>query len=81
MMLWIIMIGGMASVGTVDQVWFTNVLADSRSAAGIVGTGELALSLTDFLWNDFYVGPIFEEFWDDVAVTQIIVIGELDKGD
>jgi hypothetical protein len=43
------MIGGLASVETVDQVWFTKVLADWCSAAGIVGTGELALFLTEFL--------------------------------
>lgn len=75
------MMGGLANVGAGDQGWFTNVLADSCSAAGIIGTRELALSLTELLWSDFYMGPIFEKFWDDVAARQSIAIGELDEGD
>ena len=74
------MVGGLASVGTVNQGWFGNILADSCSAAGIVGRGELALFLTELLWSDFYTGPIFEKFWDDVASKQVIAVGELDEG-
>jgi hypothetical protein len=63
MMLWIIMMGGLASVGSENQVWFIKVLAESCRATGIAGTVELALSLSDFLWSEFYLGSFFNEFW------------------
>lgn len=80
MMLWIIMVGGLASIGTEDQVWFVKLLAESCRAAGIAGTAELALSLTEFLWSEFYLGPIFEGFWDDVFLAQAIEM-ENDNGE
>jgi hypothetical protein len=73
MMLWIIMIGGLGSLGTEDQEWFIQLLAQSCHGAGIDGTAELALSLTEFLWSGFYLGPIFDEFWDDVAVARAVM--------
>jgi hypothetical protein len=80
MMLWIIMIGGLGSVGTGDQEWFIQLLAQSCHAAGIDGTAELALSLREFLWSDFYLGPIFDELWDDVAVARAILDARNDIG-
>ncbi|KAH6712475.1 hypothetical protein BKA61DRAFT_736866 [Leptodontidium sp. MPI-SDFR-AT-0119] len=74
MMLWIIMMGGLASIGTPDQGWFIKLLEESCRAAGIAGTAELALSLTEFLWSEFYLGPIFEDFWDDVFLAQAVEI-------
>jgi hypothetical protein len=73
MMLWIIMIGGLGSIGTDDQGWFIQLLAQSWYVAGIAGTAELALSLAEFLWSDFYLGPIFDEFWNDVAVARAVL--------
>jgi hypothetical protein len=70
MMLWIIMIGAMGSIGTADQEWFTQLLARSCCAAGISGTTDLSLSLREFLWSDFYLGSIFHQFWEDVALAQ-----------
>jgi hypothetical protein len=70
MMLWIIMIGAMGSVGTADQEWFTQLLARLCCAAGISGTTELSLCLREFLWSDFYLGSIFDQFWEDVALAQ-----------
>jgi hypothetical protein len=29
---------------------------------------------------DFYMGSIFEKFWDDVAATQVFAVGEVDEG-
>jgi len=74
------MVGGLASVGTVNQAWFTDIIAGSCSATGLVGTGELAPFLRDFLWSDLYTWPIFEKFWDDVASKQVIAVDELDEG-
>jgi hypothetical protein len=68
--LWVILIGGLCSVGTDDQLWFVQLLAQLCSASGIAGTTELSLSLTEFLWSDFYLGPFFDEFWSEFAVTQ-----------
>lgn len=67
MMLWIIMIGGMASIGSEDYMWFIKLLAESCRVAGIGGTTELALFMTEFLWSQYYLGPIFEDFWADVT--------------
>jgi hypothetical protein len=69
--LWVIMIGGLCSVGSEDELWFVQLLAQLCCASGIAGTAELALSLTEFLWSDFYLGPLFDEFWNEFAVAHL----------
>jgi hypothetical protein len=66
-MLWIITVGGLASIGSEHQAWYIKLLAESCRAAGIARTAELALFLTEFLWSEFYLGSIFNEFWADVT--------------
>ncbi|KAE9380996.1 hypothetical protein N431DRAFT_477794 [Stipitochalara longipes BDJ] len=73
MVLWIIMIGGLASIGSDDQRWFIQLLAHSCFAAGISRADELATSLTEFLWTDFYLGPLLDEFWNDLSVAQTVM--------
>ncbi|KAE9372733.1 hypothetical protein N431DRAFT_409051 [Stipitochalara longipes BDJ] len=73
MMLWVIMIGGLGSIETGNQGWFIQLLAKSWHVAGIFGTAELALSLNEFLWSDFYLGPMFNEFWNGVAVARAVL--------
>jgi hypothetical protein len=81
MILWILLMGGLASEGNIiDQVWFIKTLANSCFDAGIVGTVELSLFLSDFLWSDFYISPAFKEFWDTFTVTQAAMTREVDKG-
>ena len=70
MMLWIILIGGLSSEGTADQDWFTKTLANACCSSGIVGTRDLPVFLSEFLWSDFYMGPAFEHFWAAVARAQ-----------
>jgi len=70
MMLWIILIGGLSSEGTADQDWFTKTLANACCSSGIVGTRDLPVFLSEFLWSDFYMGPAFEDFWAVVARAQ-----------
>ncbi|KAE9362796.1 hypothetical protein N431DRAFT_357902, partial [Stipitochalara longipes BDJ] len=70
MMLWIIMIGGLAGAGAEDQGWFARLLGESCCAAGIIGADELAISLTGCIWSDSYFLPIFKGFWDDFAAEQ-----------
>jgi hypothetical protein len=77
MILWIITIGGLASVGTGDQAWFTNTLSEECFAAGIREPGELSLFLAEFLWSDFYLGAVFKEFWENVFIVQAIQADEL----
>ncbi len=48
------MTGGLRSVGTEDQVWFIRLLAQFCCATGITGMNEIALSLTEFVWSEFY---------------------------
>ncbi|CZR65887.1 uncharacterized protein PAC_15787 [Phialocephala subalpina] len=79
MMLWVIMMGGLASIRTPDQGWFATQLAEFCNAAGIDGTDELATYLAEFMWSDFYLGLVFKEFWDDVSVA-LFVIKEMSKG-
>jgi hypothetical protein len=67
MTLWIVMIGGMASLGTEHIKWFIELLVELCRAAGIATTAELALTLNEFLWSDFYLTcPLFYGFWDDL---------------
>src|SRR5450756_1259987 len=75
MMLWIIMMGGLASIGTEEQGWFSKLLAELCYAADIVVTAELAMFLKGFLWSDFYLDHSFKEFWDAVAVAQEVEAG------
>jgi hypothetical protein len=73
MMLWIIMVGGLAGNTTDNQAWFAKLFADSCLAAGIKKTTELALVLKDFLWSDSYLDPICKEFWDDFTAALAVV--------
>lgn len=70
MLLWIIMMGGLGSIGTEEQEWFSELLAELCFATDIVGTAELAMFLKEFLWSDFYLDHSFKEFWDAVAVAR-----------
>ena len=82
MMLWIIMVGGLAGTGTDNQGWFAELLSESCLAAGINRMAELALFLSEFLWSGSYLGPVCKEFWDDVAAAQAIKAGnEMNSGD
>jgi hypothetical protein len=81
MIIWIILMGGLASQGTTHQEWFVKTLANSCSYARIFGTLELSLFLSSFLWSDFYLGPVFEEFWSAIAAAQTMNNDEGDDGD
>jgi len=69
MMLWIIMVGGLASTGTENQGWFAELFSESCLAVGINRITELALFLLEFLWSDSYISPVCKEFWDDFAAA------------
>ena len=71
MMLWIIMVGGLASTGTENQGWFAEIFSESCHAAGINRMSELALFLSEFLWSESYIGPVCKEFWDDVSAARM----------
>jgi hypothetical protein len=75
MLLWIIMMGGLGSIGTEEQEWFSELLAELCFATDIVGTAELAMFLKEFLWSDFYLDHSFKEFWDAVAVALEVEAG------
>jgi hypothetical protein len=69
MMLWVIMLGGLASTEIEDRKWFIKLLAELCLAAGIGTIAELALFLSEFLWSDFYlICPLFDEFWNDLTI-------------
>lgn len=80
MMLWVVMMGGLASIGgpgAGDTKWFVQLLADMCCAAGIGTKGELARFLEKFLWSEFYlVCPLFREFWDGFmdAITEGLIV-------
>jgi len=80
MILWIITIGGLASIGSVNQPWFIKLLAQLCRAAGIAGQAELASLLADFLWSGFYLGHIFNGFWADLRGRLVKAVHELDRG-
>ncbi|KAE9378435.1 hypothetical protein N431DRAFT_366976 [Stipitochalara longipes BDJ] len=70
MMLWIILVGGLASEGTAEEAWFIKTLAKSCCSVGIVGRVALSHFLSEFLWSDFYLGLAFKDFWYAVTVAQ-----------
>jgi hypothetical protein len=84
MMLWILLMGGLGSIGTDNQWWYAKLVAESCIATGIAKTTEIAFFLTEFFWTDLYLCPIYTEFWDDIAViveggnTVATVVDELD---
>ena len=65
------MIGGIGGVGTPDQRWFAETLADACHAAGMRARTEIASTLANFLWTDQYLGSVSVEFWDDVMRAQV----------
>jgi hypothetical protein len=70
MMLWIILVGGLASIRTDNQGFFITLLAEACLAAGINKvTEELPIFLADFLWSVSYLNPAAKDFWDEVAVA------------
>jgi hypothetical protein len=75
MLLWIIMTGGLGSIGTEEQEWFSKLLAELCFATDIVGTAELPMFLKEILWSDFYLDHSFREFWDAVSVAQEVEAG------
>lgn len=70
MVLWILMIGGIGGVGTPNQRWFAERLADACLAAGVRARTEIASTLANFLWTDQYLGSVSVEFWNDVMSAQ-----------
>jgi hypothetical protein len=64
------MMGGLGSIGTEEQEWFSELLAELCFATEIVGTAELTMFLKEFLWSDFYLDHSFKEFWDAAAVAR-----------
>jgi len=73
MILWIIMIGGLASIGSDDQPWFIQLLAQSCCVACISETDELATLLAEFLWSDYYLGPLLSEFWIELSMARALM--------
>lgn len=72
MMLWILIMGGFGSIGSIgtdNQWWFAKVVAEACLAQGIARTNEIAFFLSEFFWTDLYHLPIYTEFWDDVATA------------
>jgi hypothetical protein len=69
MMLWILVMGGFASIGTDNQWWFAKLVAEACLAQGIARTTEIAFFLTEFFWTDLYLYPMYTEFWDDVSMA------------
>ncbi|EPE28136.1 hypothetical protein GLAREA_04927 [Glarea lozoyensis ATCC 20868] len=75
MMLWILMIGGLATSKTADRQWFAKHLADACDASGLKGGDELAVALRDLLWLELYRTPVFSSFWHEVARAQGVESG------
>jgi hypothetical protein len=72
MMLWIILVGGLASITTVHRDFFINILADACLATGINNPiEELPIFLADFMWSAFYINPAAKGFWDQVSAAQV----------
>lgn len=69
MMLWILLMGGLGSIGTKDQWWYARLVADACLAQGIARTNEIMFFLAEFLWTDLYLFPFCTDFWEDVAMA------------
>jgi hypothetical protein len=70
MMLWILLMGGVAASNTDDRKWFARHLADACDASGFKGGDELTAALRDFFWIELYRTPVFSKFWREVAKAQ-----------
>jgi len=75
MMLWIMMVGGLAANGTPNHDWFVRLLSESCLAAGIKKVTELGILLSEFLWSDSYLHPVCKNFWDDVSAALAMAVG------
>jgi hypothetical protein len=70
MVLWVLMLGGIGGIGTLNQGWFAELLAGGCVAAGVKARTEIASTLADFLWTDQYIDPVSVEFWNNVIAAQ-----------
>lgn len=70
MLLWILIMGGFGAASTSTQQVFATILAESCLALGLVGIGEIALMVEDFLWYEAYCSPVTISFWSAVAAEQ-----------
>jgi len=62
--------GGFGAASTSTQQVFATILAESCLALGLVGIGEIALMVEDFLWYEAYCSPVTISFWSAVAAEQ-----------
>lgn len=72
MILWILVLGGLGAVGTSEQPYFANLLAQVCLASGICSKVEVSSILKDFLWTEQYFGPDYVEFWNEVFTAECI---------
>jgi hypothetical protein len=70
MILWILMLGGIGGVNTPNQAWCANRLVDACLVSGVRTKAEVALSLTEFLWTDQFLGPFSMGFWNKFGAAQ-----------
>jgi hypothetical protein len=70
MILWILLIGGLGSMGTPNRGWYAELLAKTCIALGLRGGNAIAYALTEFLWSELYRSPMTIGFWNDVARAQ-----------
>jgi hypothetical protein len=71
MILWILMMGGIGGVWTLNQAWFANLLVDACLVSGVRPKTDIAFTLADFLWTDQYLDPLSSMgFWKKVAIAQ-----------
>lgn len=69
MMLWILLMGGLGSMGTLNPGWYAGLLAQICIASGLRGNA-IAYALAESLWSELYHSPVTIGFWNDVARAQ-----------
>jgi len=75
MTIWTMMMAGHISTGTNNCGFLAQLFAKSCLVVGIYSMQtELPVFLEEFLWSKAYFNPIFNEFWDNVALAQAVEI-------
>jgi hypothetical protein len=69
LMLWVLIMGGLAGNANSEGPWFVKSVADFCLELGLVTGIQIAHMLGEWMWSDLYISPVTRRFWQEVALA------------
>lgn len=67
MLLWVVVMGGIAAAGTQERPWFAGYVRNLAKKNGVYGWSELKIIIKRMLWLDSACDQAARELWDEAA--------------